>query len=248
MACALTERQPGAAAAFYEQYAPHVLRTLHAVLGVDAEIPDLLQDVFLYAVYNTRQLRNPERLKSWLTSIAVFSARAQLASRTRRKRLILHAPVLPTQHDPACLDARNAVREMYAILDELPIDERMAFALRYLDGVSLTDTAAACEISLSTLKRRLARSSRRFLLRVQARPALATWLKEQGWKISGTPRFQSPEIDSESTGGLRGWEGGSNDCTPLVPPSSRPQPARRHESARLFSRYPHPSRDLAKVG
>jgi RNA polymerase sigma-70 factor (ECF subfamily) len=242
MARALAEHKPGAAAAFYAQYAPHVRRTLNAVLGVDADVPDLLQDVFLYAVYNARQLRKPERLKAWLTSIAVFSARAQLARRTRRKRLNLHASVLPTQHDPACLDARNAVRDMYAILAELPVEEQTAFALRYLDGVSLADTAQACEISLSTLKRRLSRSSRRFLLRVQARPALAEWLKGQGWQVSKDSASPRPDVADEGTGEQRDVGGDSDDYTRLIQSSSITP------SARLFSRYRCSNKELAKLG
>ena len=83
---------PGAAAVFYDRYAASVQRTLQSVLGRDAEIPDLLQDVFIRAIDRIGELEHLDQVRSWLTTIAVFAARAHIRRQTRRKWLFLFSP------------------------------------------------------------------------------------------------------------------------------------------------------------
>jgi RNA polymerase sigma-70 factor (ECF subfamily) len=55
------------------------------------------------------------------------------------------------------------LRRTYALLDAIPADERIAFALRYVDGMELTEAAAACGCSLATVKRRISRAEQKFV-------------------------------------------------------------------------------------
>jgi len=177
---ALRNGHPGAAAVFYDQHAARVSRTLRSALGADEEIPDLLQEVFIRAIDGIGTLREADRLGGWLTSIAIFVARAQIRRRSRRSWLSVFSPehTGPQHHEQPSSEARLALREVYAVLGQLPVDERMAFALRYIEGMSLPDAAEACETSLATLKRRLSRAEKRFLGAASKRPALEHWLQE----------------------------------------------------------------------
>lgn len=177
---ALRAGHPGAAAVFYDQHAAHVSRTLRSALGADEEVPDLLQEVFIRAIDGIGKLREVDRIGGWLTSIAVFVARAQIRRRVRRSWLGAYSPEharLQYQMQPSS-EARSALREVYAVLGQLPVDERMAFALRYIEGMTLPDAAEACETSLATLKRRLSRAEKCFLEAASKRPVLEQWLKE----------------------------------------------------------------------
>jgi RNA polymerase sigma-70 factor (ECF subfamily) len=58
----------------------------------------------------------------------------------------------------------------------LPADERIPFALRFIDGMELTEVARACTVSLATIKRRLSRAEQRFTAFAALEPALAEWL------------------------------------------------------------------------
>jgi RNA polymerase sigma-70 factor (ECF subfamily) len=71
----------------------------------------------------------------------------------------------------------DALRATYAALDKLPADERIAFALRFIDGMELTEVAAACDTSLATIKRRLARAGARFEVEARKHPVLEAWLE-----------------------------------------------------------------------
>jgi RNA polymerase sigma-70 factor (ECF subfamily) len=163
----------------YERHAPAVHRALRSTLGPDADLPDLLQDVFLRALDNIAELDDYERLRGWLSSIAVFTARALIRRRARRAWLSLFSPQRAALQEqaPPSTEARLALREVYELLDRLPVDERMAFALRIIDGLTLPEAAEACRVSLATFKRRLARAERAFVQAAEQRPALQPWLQ-----------------------------------------------------------------------
>jgi RNA polymerase sigma-70 factor (ECF subfamily) len=177
---ALRSGHPGAVAVLYERHAAAVHRTLRSALGPDADLPDLVQEVFIRALDSIVQLDDHERLRGWLSGIAVFSARGLIRRRARRKWLGLFSPqrAASAQQDPPSTEARFALREVYAVLDELPVDERMPFVLRIIDGMTLPDGAEACGVSLATFKRRLARAEQKFVQAAERRPQLSPWLKE----------------------------------------------------------------------
>jgi RNA polymerase sigma-70 factor (ECF subfamily) len=82
--------------------------------------------------------------------------------------------------DPPDHDAREAVRRLYLVLGKLNPDARLAFTLRYADGLELTEIAAALDCSLATVKRRLAAASERVLLHAKNDPTLAPLLERIG--------------------------------------------------------------------
>jgi RNA polymerase sigma-70 factor (ECF subfamily) len=177
---ALRAGHPGAAAVFYDRYAASVQRGLQSVLGRDAEIPDLLQEVFIRAIDRIGELQDLNQVRGWLTTIAVFAARAHIRRQARRKWLSLFSPDQTRQRhlEPPSSDARRALRDTYRTLDTLPANERIAFVLRFIEGMTLPEAAAAAGVSLATLKRRLSRAEKKFVARVRERPLLEQWLQE----------------------------------------------------------------------
>jgi RNA polymerase sigma-70 factor (ECF subfamily) len=177
---ALRAGHPGAAAAFYDRHAARVRSTLRSILGPDDDLPDLLQEVFIRALDRLGQLRDVGRVAGWLTGIAVFVARAHIRVRTRRSWLRLFSPerTAARQIEQPSSDARRALREVYAVLDHLPVDDRLAFVLRHVHGATLVEVAEACQTSLATVKRRLARAENTFVVAVRQRTGLVEWLGE----------------------------------------------------------------------
>jgi len=78
---------------------------------------------------------------------------------------------------PASDEATEALRRTYLVLDRLPREERIAFALRTIEGMKLEEVADACGVSLATAKRRLARAEQRFLELCRADAVLREWLE-----------------------------------------------------------------------
>ena len=169
----------GARTALYGRYADHVHRVLYRLLGFDEDLADLHHDVFVRALVSLPMLEDPSALKGWLTIIALHVACTALARRKRRRWLLFFpSDELPDHASEApSTDVLDAVRATYAVLDALPAKERIVFALRFIDGMELTEVAAACETSLATTKRRLARASARFDIAIRKHPALVCWAK-----------------------------------------------------------------------
>src|ERR1043165_6834520 len=71
----------------FERYELHVRRVLVGMLGPDAELSDLVQDVFVSALGSIGGLRQPTALKRWLSTITVYRARARMRERTRARQL-----------------------------------------------------------------------------------------------------------------------------------------------------------------
>lgn len=186
---ALRARHPDAGTQLFDRYAPHVRRVLVRVMGPDSEILDLVHDVFVTALESVGRLVDPRALRAWLTQIAVFTARARIRRRVRGRilRLLpfheLPEPELP----PADFEGSEAMQAVYRVLAELDTDQRIAFALRFIGGMELTDVAAACGVSLATIKRRLSRAQSIFALGAAREPALAEWLQVGALTREGEP-------------------------------------------------------------
>jgi RNA polymerase sigma-70 factor (ECF subfamily) len=179
LVAALCAGRHDARRALFVRYADDVQRVLYRVLGPDGEIADLMQDVFVVALSSIGQLRDPSALRSWLTGIAVHKARKCILRRQRWRFIQLFSPSDLPEREAVLPSAEisEALRCTYAVLDQLPADERVAFALRYIDGAELTAVAAACGVSLATIKRRLTRAQRSFALLAQKHEVLDEWLQ-----------------------------------------------------------------------
>jgi len=174
----LREGDREAAAQLFDRYAEHLRRVLVRVLGPDPEIPDLLQDVMVAALGSIERLDDPRALRPWLTRIAVFTARVRIRRRTRWRFLRFVAPDdLPEPGiDPHDAPASETLRATYRVLSKLEPDDRIAFALRFLHGMELTEVAHATRVSLATIKRRLNRAQDRFQELAKSEPSLGDWL------------------------------------------------------------------------
>jgi len=177
---------PAAATALFNQYRGLVQRTLVRILGFDSELADTVQETFIRALGSTRLLRDPQALPSWLIRISVCTA-SDLIRRRRRRRwlqffaepqdLVDASSKLAYEAEPD-MEARQALRAAQAVLSSLPTDERIAFSLRRLSGMELTEVAHACGCSLATIKRRLVRAEKHFLARAEKYQALEDYLSD----------------------------------------------------------------------
>src|SRR5205814_3393739 len=110
-------------------------------------------------------------------------ARFEIRRRARRRFFLLAAnDELPEMEAVVSNpEVDEAVRATYRVLNKLPADERIAFALRFIDGMELSEVASACRVSLATIKRRLLKARQRF-------DAMAAHYDElSDWSRSGSP-------------------------------------------------------------
>jgi RNA polymerase sigma-70 factor (ECF subfamily) len=175
----LRARHPDAGTLLFDRYAPHVRRVLVRVMGPDSEILDLVHDVFVTALESVNRLVDPKALRAWLTQIAVFTARARIRRRVRGRvlRFLPFSELPEPELPPADFEASESMQAVYRVLDALDTDQRIAFALRFVAGMELTEVAASCGVSLATIKRRLSKAQDSFTRAAQREPSLAEWLE-----------------------------------------------------------------------
>jgi RNA polymerase sigma-70 factor (ECF subfamily) len=152
---------------------------LTRVLGPDPEISDLLQDVFVTALESIERLKEPSALKAWLSRIAVFTARGRIRRRVRWRflRLVAQGDLPEVEATVVSAEISEALNATYRVLERLKPDERIAFALRFIDSMELTEVASACDVSLATIKRRLSRAQGHFIKLARDEAVLKDWIE-----------------------------------------------------------------------
>jgi RNA polymerase sigma-70 factor (ECF subfamily) len=149
-------------AAVFSRYSPYVASIGLRILGRDAELDDLVQEVFLEAHKGLSSLREPDAIKGWLGRICVRRATRILK---RRRLWAFFGGELPRE-DAALAEATASpeqaaqVARVYERLRTLGADERVAWVLRFVEGNSLDEVAALCGCSKSTVQRRLREAQR----------------------------------------------------------------------------------------
>ncbi len=174
--------EPWAKAALFERYGPHVQRLLRKILGPQPslELPDLIHDVFVRALASIDQLREAGAMLAWMQTITTRLAYRALQAQRVRRWLRFWEPIELVEVSSPRVDTEvlDAYRRTYAVLERMPTDERIMFTLRYIDGMELSPIAVACEVSLATVKRRLARAEQRFAAAARRDEILRIWLEE----------------------------------------------------------------------
>lgn len=177
---ALRSGSPDAADQLFDRYGEYVERLIVRVLGIDAEVPDLINEVFARAFERIEKLEDFSALKGWLGSIAVFTARTFLRDRRSRRRFLgffapEELPEVPFSAAP--IECSLALSRTYQLLATLAPDERIAFALRFIDGMSLGEVAEMMGVSIGTVKRRLTSGQQRFVHAAGRDPLLKEFLQ-----------------------------------------------------------------------
>ncbi|MBI3204169.1 MAG: sigma-70 family RNA polymerase sigma factor [Myxococcales bacterium] len=148
--------------ALYRRHAAFALNVAVRIQGNASDVEDVVHDAFLRAHQRLAELREPALFRSWLGSIVVRFVR----SRMRRRRLLTSlgiASVEPVDLDSiAAPDASPEIRaqlaQVYALLNTLPADDRIAWTLRYIERHRLEVVADLAGCSLATVKRRIVRA------------------------------------------------------------------------------------------
>ena len=147
----------------FRLHARYVVAVATRLLGRDEEVDDLVQDVFLTAMRDLPQLRDPASLRSWLAAITARKAHDRL--RRRRLRSFLSLDSAPNYEqiadESASPEQRALLARVYTVLDKVPTNDRIAWTLRHIEGQQLEEVAGICGCSLATAKRRISAAQER---------------------------------------------------------------------------------------
>jgi len=150
-----------AASVAWQRYRPAVQTTLRRLLGPSEDIADLTQDVFARFFDKVDELRSLQALRPFIIGIAFRRAREEIrrrhVRRTLRPMVENHFADRPTGWDPA---ERQTAARLWGALERLGDDGKI-YALRIIEGRELAEIAQVTNLSISTVRRRLTRVSKR---------------------------------------------------------------------------------------
>jgi RNA polymerase sigma-70 factor (ECF subfamily) len=157
----------------FERYRSMVFNLTYRILGDQEEALDVSQEVFLAVYRKLHRFRWESSLKTWIYRIAINRAsnRCRWWNRLRRRGTVSldqHLSADPAHNLAAGMAApggspeeavlRGEVsRQIERALVRLPIQQRIAVVMRDIEGMSYEQIASAQQVSLGTVKSRIAR-------------------------------------------------------------------------------------------
>jgi len=151
-------------------YSPGVYQLALGILHRPAEAEEVLQETFLTAYRKLAEVREPERLKSWLYRVASNHALMRLRSERRHPEEPLpeSLDLQAWEADPEELYAREELRATLShALERLAPAYRSVFWLRDVEGLPAAEVAELLGLTVAAVKSRLLRA------RLQLREELA---------------------------------------------------------------------------
>ncbi len=168
----------------WHRFAPMVLTMAERSLGSRSDAEDLAQDVFLGVFRRVKTLREPEKLRSFVYSFAIFGLKSELRRRKLRAWLSFLTPEVLAELGYRSLDveSRDLLRRFYVLLDRLSPRDRLVFSLKELESMTIEEIAGVMDISVSTVKRSLAHAMTRLSRWIAADAELADVFDTRRWQ------------------------------------------------------------------
>ncbi|MDJ0763569.1 MAG: RNA polymerase sigma factor [Myxococcota bacterium] len=146
----------------YYRHVDNVFSLVTRILGpFRTEREDVVQEVFFQVYRSIGRFKGESSFATWVHRIAINVTYSYL----RRPRLSKQA-LTPTALNTLStrdmsenkIDARRAVQQMYALLEQLSVKNRVVFILYEFQGLTLDQIAQTLKIPLNTASSRLRRS------------------------------------------------------------------------------------------
>jgi RNA polymerase sigma-70 factor (ECF subfamily) len=154
----------------FRAHAPLVWRTLHRMGVPEADLPDLLQEVFVVvqrklASFDRSYQGRGARTTTWLFAIAArVASNYRRSARHRRECLVAEVPEVGGAESPETIVSQGQTRALVsAAIDALPPPHRAVFVMYELEGESGEEIAAQLGIPVGTVRSRLHHARKRVL-------------------------------------------------------------------------------------
>jgi RNA polymerase sigma factor (sigma-70 family) len=151
---------------FIRRYNPFLYKTGRSYNYSHEDTQDLMQDTFIDAYSNLEKFENRSSFKTWIIKIMLnncYKKQQKFSFKNEIKNDIddKSTPMFSSQHQS---DTTKTVvnGELSTVIEsalkQIPIDYRMVFTLREINGLNVVETAEALNISEANVKVRLNRA------------------------------------------------------------------------------------------
>lgn len=149
--------KPPSLRAIFEEYGTFVCRSLRRLGISEADLDDMLQEVFMVVYQRLGDFEERGRTRSWLYSICTRVAYAQRRKLGRRREQLpgelpdTRAEATQQEH----VEDREALALGQRLLARLPAEQREVFVLYEVEGMPMAEIAEALGCPLQTAYSRL---------------------------------------------------------------------------------------------
>ncbi|AUG30494.1 RNA polymerase sigma factor [Microbacterium hominis] len=128
------------------------------LLGSRADADDCVQEALIVAWRRLPELREPARVRSWLSTIVARKATDRLRSARPSTPIEDAEPeaLQPTPDESAV--ASSQLDTLRRVLDDLPVEQRTVWLLREVSGYGYDEIARELGVSATAVRGRLARA------------------------------------------------------------------------------------------
>lgn len=148
--------------AFYDHHVRFVWRALLRTGVPEHEVPDAVQDVFVVVHRKLPEFEARSKITTWLFAICIrVAADRRRLAHGRYEVLAAHVTECAfggesAADDPLVQTAKQRARaSLESILDRMPDEQRIVFALFELDGMTGNEIAELLDVPVGTIRSRL---------------------------------------------------------------------------------------------
>ncbi|MFJ6653794.1 RNA polymerase sigma factor [Microbacterium sp. NPDC091313] len=139
------------------RHAPFLVAFATRLTGSRADADDCVQEALITAWQRLPELAEPEKVRSWLTTIVSRKATDRLRRRKPVDQIVDDAIV--AWDDPERSAVRSSqLQALSRVLSELPEEQRVVWVLKEVSGYSYDEIADQVGVSTATVRGRLARA------------------------------------------------------------------------------------------
>ena len=172
---AITQLKAGDEAAFKDLVLKFQNKVFNVCLGMlknAEEAEDMAQEVFVEVFRNIGQFKADAKLSTWIYRIAVNKSLEHIRYNKRQKRFAWLTSLFGADEDLArnysdfyhpgvALENKERSKELYKALDKLAENQRVAFVMHKMEGLSYQEIAEVMELSLSSVESLMHRAKKR---------------------------------------------------------------------------------------
>ena len=168
---------------FVEEWQDMVFNTILGIVQNEEDAEDAAQDTFIQAYESIGHFKGDSKLSTWLYRIAVSKALDHLRRKKRKKRFAFVQSLFGLneeevskdsgfRHPGLALENKEKGALVFAAIDKLPENQKTAFVLHKLEGLSYQEVAAVMETTVPAVESLIHRA------RQQLRKLLETYYRK----------------------------------------------------------------------
>ena len=154
----------------YDAHHAHVRAFARRLVGDDAAAEDLVQEVFVSLPRVIQRFRGGSALRTFLVAVAVNHARHHVRAAARRRAAmtrLTREPAAAATDPEGHAERGQLAAALVRALDELPLEQRVAFVLCEVEEQSAAEAALAAGVPEATVRTRLFHAKRKLRTRLE---------------------------------------------------------------------------------